>query len=449
MAVSFNASFKLSYFLSSFNEKAIVLSRGIKQIKDFCYDPSVDEHIFKILDEDHIITFTKLFDNLYKNKILLNRLTLSKHLDYLSKKNIIEWNRGIEPIKEKYFKIKRQGYIKFTSDITELRRMNFSIVIDYNDKSGICKEWRKKHAMQFKDFSPDQKRRVFCQLLLSHISQGSFIDSKEGFRLSELLDQINERKKISSISEINETFEKLRLKFTYKQYYDQLAAQKNRFLHINLSRQDIEDSINLLLKEEIIRLGEYDETRNEELYIINDNNSYEKMVSKIKNGKEYLDYDKIFTSTFFLKCDEIFSNVFHRMRLFLMFKKSTKDHEDWFVQMYGPEIYREFFLTVKKEQRKEYENIITKLLQKDMDTDISLSIKQNERKITKMIKKYSDNEIKRYDKSIKENLQALEQKYYQNNEIYKKLQNKIFYNIILEITCPSFLRKEYNLYSDV
>lgn len=150
--------------------------------KDSCYDPLVDEHIFKILDDNHITTFTKLFDDLYKNKIILNRLTLSKHLEYLSKKNILEWNRGIEKTSEGYFK-KRQGSIKFTPDIMELRRMNFSMMVDYDDKPGICKEWRNKHPIQFKDFSPDHKTRVFCQLLLSHISQGSFIDFKEGFRL--------------------------------------------------------------------------------------------------------------------------------------------------------------------------------------------------------------------------------------------------------------------------
>ena len=49
--------------------------------------------------------------NFIKNKIIGNRITLSKHLDYLSKKNIILWDRGVKHTEEGYI-IKRQGLNK-------------------------------------------------------------------------------------------------------------------------------------------------------------------------------------------------------------------------------------------------------------------------------------------------------------------------------------------------
>ncbi len=55
------------------------------------------------------------------------------------------------------------------------------------------------------------------------------------------------------------------------------------------------------------------------------------MVTKIdKNDRKYSDYEEIYTSTFFLTCDSIFSDVFFRMCLFWMFKKLEKEHTEWF-----------------------------------------------------------------------------------------------------------------------
>lgn len=162
------------------------------------------------------------------------------------------------------------------------------------------------------------------------------------------------------------------------------------------------------------------------------------MIPKIdKNGKEYIDYDEIFSSSFFLKCDEIFLNVFHRMRLLWMLEKPDKKHTEWFTQIYGPEMFKDFFLHLN-EQREEYKNKI----RKSLDKDNSLSTRQKE----KIIKEITKNDIKRYDESINKNLNGIKRKY---GEKIKNRKNKVFYNIILEITCPSFLRKEYSLYSDV
>ena len=276
--------------------------------------------------------------------------------------------------------------------------MNLSIMIDYSKKSWICKKWREKHPIEFKDFKPDQKKRVFCQLLLSYISQGSFIDSKEGFSIRELINRVEIRRNmISSFNEIKETFEKSEFlnDYIYTQYYGQLAAPKNRFLHIKLSPQEIQECVKLLLDEEIIRPGEYYEKENEILYIINDSNSREKMVTKIdKNGRKYSNYKEIYTSTFFLTCDSIFSDVFFRMRLFWMFKKLQKEHTDWFTQIYGPEMHNDFFSTIKKEQRQEYENRMRKLFQKTLDKDNSLSLKQKEKIIIKKIKEEYEKNVK-------------------------------------------------------
>ena len=100
----------------------------------------------------------------------------------------------------------------------------------------------------------------------------------------------------------------------------------------------------------------------------------------------------------------------------------------------------DFFLHIK-EQRQEYEDRIREHW-KGYLNKTSLTSLEREKFIKKQINEIVDNRIKDYDKSIKRNLlDGLEKKY--DNK--SKTQNKIFYNLMLEIICPSFLRKEYSI----
>ena len=132
------------------------------------------------------------------------------------------------------------------------------------------------------------------------------------------------------------------------------------------------------------------------------------------------------------------------MRLIWMFKgrrrRPYKEHVNWFQHIYGDKMMIDFFLHIK-EQRQEYEDRIREHW-KGYLNKTSLTSLEREKFIKKQINEIVDNRIKDYDKSIKRNLlDGLEKKY--DNK--SKTQNKIFYNLMLEIICPSFLRKEYSI----
>ena len=97
-----------------------------------CYDPSLDEKIFEIIE------------NMDNNKIGFNTLvvlldkssrTISKHLKFLEYKEII--------IRKKDEPGKKES-IQFTPSARTKRELGI-LTIDYTGetgKSGICKEWR-------------------------------------------------------------------------------------------------------------------------------------------------------------------------------------------------------------------------------------------------------------------------------------------------------------------
>ena len=152
--------------------------------------------------------------------------------------------------------------------------------------------------------------------------------------------------------------------------------------------------------------------------------------------------DEINNTTFILTCDYIFDRVFNRMRLIWMFRKKhpyPKEQINWFRYIYGEEITTNFFLDLK-EQKKEYENRI-KEHWKDYLNKTSLSQMEKQKFMENEIKKEVYNNIRKDDEEIKWNLvDGLEKKY--GNKI--KERNKIFYDLMLEIIYPSFLRKEYS-----
>jgi DNA-binding transcriptional ArsR family regulator len=97
-----------------------------------CYNPSLDEKIFEIVENNNNneIQFNTLV-------VLLNKSsrTISKHLKFLEYKEIIIRKKG-EPGKK--------GSIQFTPSARTKRELGI-LTIDYTGergKSGICKEWR-------------------------------------------------------------------------------------------------------------------------------------------------------------------------------------------------------------------------------------------------------------------------------------------------------------------
>ena len=174
---------------------------------------------------------------------------------------------------------------------------------------------------RFKDLSKIERMKIAYQLLLSHIGQGSHLSiptdspkkgdlvlynnitkkseyftgkSLPGFRISELIDR---KRSISSIEDINEYYQNLgpeMKNYIYTDRYTQLAHPKNRFLHLQLSGQDIKECIKLLEDEKhpIIRKSRL---YNDE--ILYDIENGDKMMNGIDNNEE------INNTTFIISCD--------------------------------------------------------------------------------------------------------------------------------------------------
>lgn len=118
-----------------------------------CYDPTVDEEIFKILDSKKETTFTELFNTLNKNKSINSHTTISQHLKYLTNnKKILLWERNPEV---------RKGSIKFTHEAEKKRRWDL-LTIDYSNKK-VCKEWREN--MKIKEINERRKQAILFLLL--------------------------------------------------------------------------------------------------------------------------------------------------------------------------------------------------------------------------------------------------------------------------------------------
>jgi hypothetical protein len=217
---------------------------------------------------------------------------------------------------------------------------------------------------------------------------------------------------------------------------------KNWFLYLQLSQQEIGKCIELLEDEKYPIIRKSRLFNGEILYRIdNGDKEINGVINDDKNEKE----KEINNSTFILACYQIFSFLFYRMCLVWMFGKFPYNTEEvnWFRYIYGNKITTNFFINIK-EQRREYENRIKENL-KGYLNKTSLTPIEKEKIIERKIKKTAENNIKYYDISIKKNLEDVSKLYG-----YKvKQPKKIFYNIMLKIIYPSFLRKEYNLYLDV
>jgi hypothetical protein len=119
-----------------------------------CYDPSVDEEIFKILDNRNETTFTEIVKKLNNNKSINSRTTVSHHLEFLANNKIITWTRNPQV---------RRGSIKYTTTAEKQRRYGL-LRVDYSNKRGICKEWKKQNQI---NIIKERENKKILFLLLS------------------------------------------------------------------------------------------------------------------------------------------------------------------------------------------------------------------------------------------------------------------------------------------
>jgi hypothetical protein len=119
-----------------------------------CYDPLIDDEIFKILDQNNETTFTETFEKLKKEEWINSRTTLSRHLEFLENKKIITWIRDPRV---------RKGSIKYTTTAEKQRRYGL-LRVDYSNKRGICKEWKKQNQI---NIIKERENKKILFLLLS------------------------------------------------------------------------------------------------------------------------------------------------------------------------------------------------------------------------------------------------------------------------------------------
>ena len=119
-----------------------------------CYDPLVDEEIFKILDNRNETTFTEIVKKLNNNRSINSRTTVSHHLEFLANNKIITWTRNPQV---------RRGSIKYTTTAQKQRRHGL-LRVDYINKRGICKEWKKQNQVNIKN---ERENKKILYLLLS------------------------------------------------------------------------------------------------------------------------------------------------------------------------------------------------------------------------------------------------------------------------------------------
>lgn len=119
-----------------------------------CYDPLVDEEIFKILDNRNETTFTEIVKKLNNNKSINSRTTVSHHLEFLANNKIITWTRNPQV---------RRGSIKYTTTAEKQRRYGL-LRVDYSNKRGICKEWKKQNQI---NIIKERENKKILFLLLS------------------------------------------------------------------------------------------------------------------------------------------------------------------------------------------------------------------------------------------------------------------------------------------
>ena len=120
-----------------------------------CYDPNLDNQIIEIMENNAGETrFNTLCDLLEKGPKIISR-----HLEFLSddkdgKQKILEWTKNAPG---------KKGSIKF-SPTAERQRKHGLLRVDYNDKRGICKEWKEQHQ---KNINNERENKKIFYLLLS------------------------------------------------------------------------------------------------------------------------------------------------------------------------------------------------------------------------------------------------------------------------------------------
>ena len=118
-----------------------------------CYDPYLDEKIFEIIDKNN--NNETQFNDLVR---LLDKTprTISKHLEFLTyNQKILHWQKN-PPSKK--------GSIKFRNKAVIKKRKYGLLTVDYSDRRGICKEWKRKNEIEN---TKEMKKKTMLFLLIA------------------------------------------------------------------------------------------------------------------------------------------------------------------------------------------------------------------------------------------------------------------------------------------
>jgi hypothetical protein len=226
-----------------------------------CYDPYLDEKIFEIIENNN------------KNETQFNKLvklldktprTISKHLEFLTnKQKILQWQKNAPG---------KKGSIKFMNKAMIKKRYGL-LTVDYKDKRGICKEWKRKNEIEK---TKNMKNKTILFLLIAFAygytgykltseplpggtairdNKGRFIDvflySEKGFSIEDLDKEDFQFSAIHSILRLNNRFTKSEI----REMFEELKKHKDIILKPAIGsdgkevRYDIEDDV---LKELLI-----------------------------------------------------------------------------------------------------------------------------------------------------------------------------------------------------
>jgi DNA-binding HxlR family transcriptional regulator len=332
---------------------------------------------------------------------------LRRHLNIMLKQKILERDENPEIGKPRYYWLSEKTKWELKNDIFEGVK---------SKREG--KRRKDKNTLRFKELDQVQKRKIAFRLLISYISRGSFVfnNPKDGQPLDIHYQDVKDKrnKQFYSITmlkgfRISDLLDKNRI-----------LADDKQYRYIDLSKQEIENLIELL--------------KNEDPPLI--------YISGIHTNGELM-YDisnKDNMKTFVFHCEDLLFWLKRRIEMKWTYKQHKKEEFSWYCNIYGKDKATDFFTKEKGGRNKNIRDFSeTVILSKEnkkkkfYDTD-----NQIQKEIKALEKKIKVEQIQKYDEIIKEKIQWIEQQ-------QKTLKKKYGYvcDFIIKDIYPEFLKQEY------
>jgi hypothetical protein len=291
-----------------------------------CYDPTLDEKIFEIIDIHGETRFNTLVELLNKST-----RTISNHLDFLTNdQKLLEWTKN----KPGY-----EGSIKLTTT-SKIKRRYGIFSIDYSHKRGLCSEWRERMEISKKN---DRKTKLLLFLLIA-LSSGymSYKNSSKGGIVIKAGGNDTTTKTVAITDE-----------------------PKYGFSPQDLERNDFQLSI----IHTSIRLNRFGKEEANDL--LNEINTYKdiELIPISYNGRIKYKIKDETLQDFLIYCSNIITTLVHVMRAYFFFIKKQRQKEaiQWFYNIFGDEAATMFFTKIdeNKAKRKSLEDLYIEFYQHD------------------------------------------------------------------------------------